>query len=98
MKPRPEILVEILVRRNVAAALLQAKLHLNLAAFADGGDVNVLVQDLDIAIGFDHAAGDNTRLIGAQIDHLRRIAGELEGICFRLRMMSVASSTTPGID
>src|SRR5208282_4352064 len=76
---QPEVLVEVLVRRNVAAPLLQAKLHLDLAALADGTDVDVFVQHLDVAIGLDHATGNHPRLIGAQVDHLRRVPGKLEG-------------------
>ena len=55
MNPRPEILVEILVGGNVAAAALQAHFHVELAAFADGRDVDVFVEHLHIGIGFDHA-------------------------------------------
>ncbi len=73
-----KIFVKILVCRNVATPLLQAKLHFNLPAFADGRNVNILIQDLNIAVSFDHSAGDNTRLISAQIDHLRRVPGKLE--------------------
>ena len=56
MKPSAEIGVEVLVGRDVAAAALQAHLHVELAAFGDGGDVDVLVEDLHVAVGFDHAA------------------------------------------
>ena len=73
-----EIFVEILVGGNVAAAALQAHFHVELAAFADGRDVDVFVENFDVAIGFDHAGGDDARLIGAQIDRLRRIAAQLE--------------------
>ena len=73
-----EILVEILVGGSVAAAALQAHFHVELAAFADGGDVDVFVENFDVAVGFDHAAGDHAGLIRAQVDRFRRIAGELE--------------------
>ena len=73
-----EILVEVLVGGNVAAAALQAHFHVELAAFADRRDVNVFVQHFDVAIGFDHAAGDHAGLIGAQVNRLRRIARKLE--------------------
>src|SRR5260221_10963637 len=44
--------------------LFRSHLDVQLAAFADGGDVNVLVQHLDVGIGLHHAAGDrkSTRL------------------------------------
>src|SRR4029077_11949811 len=67
-KSDAKIFVVILVGGNIATAALQAHLHVELAAFADGRDVNVFVEHLDIRIGFDHAGGDHTRLIGAQVD------------------------------
>ena len=51
----------------------------SLAAFADGRDVNVLVEHLDVGVGLDHAGGDHARLIGAQINRLGRIAVQAEG-------------------
>src|SRR5580658_4416966 len=74
-----EIFVEILVGRDVSAAALEAHFHVELAAFADGGNVDVFIQNLDIRICFDHARCDHTRLIGAQIDGFGRVAAELEG-------------------
>ena len=41
-------------------------------------DVDVLVQNLDVAIGFDHAGGDDAGLVGAQIQRLGAVAVELE--------------------
>ncbi len=79
-----EILVEILVGGNVAAATLQAHFHIELAAFADRRDVDVFIENLDVAIGFDHAAGDHARLIGAQINRFRRVARELERNLFQV--------------
>jgi hypothetical protein len=73
-----EVFVEILVGGSVAAAALEAHFHVELAAFADGRDVDVFIQNLDISIGFDHAAGDHARLIGAQVNRLGRVARELE--------------------
>src|SRR6202012_3066498 len=55
-----EIAVEVLVGRDVATAALEAHLHVDLATFADGADVDVLVEDLNVAISFDHAGGDDT--------------------------------------
>ena len=43
------------------------------------GDVDVLVQDLHVAVGFDHAGGDDAGLVGAQIERLGTVARELEG-------------------
>ncbi len=74
-----QIGVEILVGGDVAAATLQAHFHLEPAAFRDGGDVNVLVENLDVAVGFDHAGRNDARLVGAQIKRLGTVARELEG-------------------
>ena len=79
MKPMPRSLVEVLVGRDVAAAALQAHFHVQLAAFAHGRDVDFLVQDLHVAVGFDHARGDDTGLVRAQVNRLRAFAVQLEG-------------------
>ena len=74
-----EIGVEVLVGGDVAAAALQAHFHVELAAFRDGGDVDALVENLDVAIGFNHAGGHDAGLVGAQVERLGAVAGELEG-------------------
>ncbi len=73
-----EILVKILVGGNIAASALQTHFHVEPSAFADGRDVNVFVENFDVAIGFDHAGSDNARLIGAQINRLGSVAAQLE--------------------
>ena len=73
-----QILVEVLVGGNIAAAALQTHFHVELAAFADGGDVDVLVENFDVAVGFDHAGGNDAGLISAQINRFRRVARKLE--------------------
>ena len=78
MKPMPRSSSKFLSADDVAAAALQAHFHIELAAFADGGDVDVLVEHFDIGVGLDHAGGDHARLIGAQVDCLGRVARELE--------------------
>ena len=40
----------------------------------DSGDVHVLVQDLHVAVGFNHAAGHDAGLVGAQIKRLGAFA------------------------
>ena len=74
-----QVFVEVLVGGNVAAAALEAHFHVELAAFADGGDVDVLIENFDIGVGFDHAGGHYAGLIGAQVDGLGRVAAQLEG-------------------
>src|SRR6185437_11104118 len=83
-EPDAEVLIEILVGGNVAAAALQAHFHVEPSAFADGRDVNVFVEDFDIGVGFDHARGDNAGLVRAQVNRLRSIAAELERNLFQV--------------
>ncbi len=78
-KANAQVGVEVLVGGDIAAASLEAHLHIQLAAFGKRGDVDVLVQDFDVAVGFNHAGGNHTGLIGTQIQCLRPLAGELEG-------------------
>src|SRR5262249_2786028 len=73
-----QVLVEILVGGNVAAPTLQAHLHLQLSTFRNGGDVDVLVQYLNVAIGLDHARSDDSGLSGLEVDGFWSIAIELE--------------------
>ncbi len=51
-----QVLVVIAVGGDVAAPGLEPHLDRELAALADGGDVHVAVEHLDIGIGFDLAA------------------------------------------
>src|ERR1039458_4453669 len=58
---------------------LEAHLHVDLSAFADGADVDLLVEDLNIAVGLDHAGGDNAGRVGAEVEGLGAVACKLEG-------------------
>src|ERR1035437_7987762 len=78
-KANAQIGVEVLVGGDIAASALEAHLHVQLAAFGNGGNIDVLVQDLDVAVSLDHAGGDHAGLVGAQIERLRTLARELEG-------------------
>ena len=51
-----QILVEVPVRADIAAAGLQPHLDVELAALADRGDVHVAVEHFDVGIGLDLAA------------------------------------------
>ena len=73
-----QILIEVLVGSDVTPAALEAHFHIELAAFADGCNVDIFIQYLDVAVGFDHARGDDTGLIGAQVNRFRCIACELK--------------------
>src|SRR5439155_20713977 len=74
-----EIIFEILVGGDIAAAALEAHFHIDLAAFADGGDVHIFVEDLNVGISLDHAGGDDAGLAGAQVQRLGALAVQLEG-------------------
>src|SRR5260370_31997052 len=78
-KAEAQVLIKVLVGGNVAATALQAHLHVQLTAFRHPGDVNILVQDLDVAIRLDHAGSDVAGLIGLEIDGFLAVAVELKG-------------------
>ena len=56
-----QIFVEVAVGGDVAAAVLDAHFHLELAAFADGGDVNILIEHGEIGVFLDHRGSDRRR-------------------------------------
>src|SRR5580698_8641707 len=78
-KAEAQIAVEVLISRDIATTALQAHLHVNLAAFRDSADVDVLVENLDVAISFDHAGGNDTSLICTKVQSLGAFACKLEG-------------------
>src|ERR1700679_297852 len=78
-KAKSKIRVKVLVSGYITTATLQAHFHLELAALGDSGNVNVLVENLNVAVGFNHARGDDAGLIGAQIERLRTFARQLKG-------------------
>jgi hypothetical protein len=73
-----EVLVEVLVGRDVAAAALEAELHVDLAALGHGGDVRLRFEDLDVGVRLDVLGADDARLLDAQIQRLRMIDVQLE--------------------
>src|SRR5262249_17970339 len=77
-EPQAQVFIKDLVGGNISAPALQAHLHVQLAAFGNRGDINVLIQDFDIAISFNHAGGDNARLLGLEIDGFRTVSVQLE--------------------
>ena len=80
----PKVGVEVLVSGDVSAPTLQAHLHVDLAPVADGADVHVLVEYLDVAVGLDHAGGDDAGRIGAQVERLGAFARQFEGDLFQV--------------
>ena len=65
-----EVLVEVLVGGHVAAAALDAQLHVELAALGDGRDVRIRLEDLDVLIDLDVARAHFAGLVDAQIQRL----------------------------
>src|ERR1039457_6842569 len=78
-KAQAQVGIEVLVGGDVPAAALEAHLHVDLSAFADGADVDLLVEDLNVAVGLDHAGGDNAGRVGAEVEGLGAVACKLEG-------------------
>src|SRR5215831_14351848 len=73
-----QVFVEVLVSSHVATSALEPHLHVELAALTDGRDVDVLIQYLYVAIRLNHARSHDPGGVGAQVDGLRRIPGQLE--------------------
>ena len=73
-----EVLVEVLVGRDVAAAALHAHLHVELAALGDGGDVRVRLEDLDVAVGLDVARPHFAGLVDADRQRLGVVDVQLQ--------------------
>ena len=94
-----QVLVEVALGGDVAAPALEAHLDGERAALADGRDVDVGVENLDVGVGLDVGRGDLARAVAWwMVRVLASVPWSLNGICFRLRMTSVASSTTPRIE
>ncbi len=74
-----EILVEVLVGRDVAAAALDPHLHHQFAAVGDRRDVGIRLENFDIRVGLDVTRPHFTRLGDVQIQRLHRIAVHLQG-------------------
>src|SRR5262245_25903754 len=72
-----KILIEVPVRRDVSAAILDTHFDKKLATLADCSDVNILVEDLDIRIGFDVSGSVDARLGTLQVDRFAFLAVEL---------------------
>ena len=61
-----KIFVKVAVGADVAAAVLDAHFHLELAAFVDGGDVNGLVENGEIGVFFNHGGSDDAGIFDVQ--------------------------------
>src|SRR5450432_2041421 len=74
-----QVFVVVAVGGDVSAAVLHAHFDLQAAAFADGGDVDALVEDGEIGVFFDLRGRDRTGMLEAQINGLRQVGVELDG-------------------
>src|SRR5712692_4914909 len=62
-----QIFVVVAVGGDVTAAVLDAHFDLQLAAFADGGDVHALVEDGEVRVFLDLRGGDRTGLLDVDV-------------------------------
>src|SRR2546430_7703892 len=74
-----QIFVVVAVGSHIAAAVLGAHFDLKLAAFADRGDVNALVEDGEVRVFLDLRRGDRTSLFDVDVNRLRQVRVELDG-------------------
>src|SRR5262245_12118381 len=73
-----EVLVEVLVGRDVAASALHPQLHVELAAVGDGRDVRFGLENLDILVDLDVLRAHDPRLVYTQIQRLGVVHVELQ--------------------
>src|SRR6266436_4633633 len=74
-----QIFVIVAVGSHIAAAVLGAHLDLELAAFADRGDVHALVEHGEVRVFLDLRRGHWTGLLDVDVDRLRQVGVELDG-------------------
>ena len=74
-----EVLVEVLLGGNIAAALLDPQLHVQRAAVGHRRDVGVGVENLHRGVGFEMRRLDLARLVGPQVQRLRLVGVQLDG-------------------
>src|SRR5579859_3683405 len=73
-----QVFVVVAVGSDVAAAILDAHFDLQLAAFADRGDVHALVEYREIGVLFDLRGGHRTGLLDVDVNRFRQIGVELD--------------------
>ena len=73
-----EVLVEVLVGRDIAAPALDPQLHVQLAALGDGRNVCIRLEDFDVGVGLDVARPHFAGLVDAEVQRLGvvDVAGE----------------------
>ena len=85
------------VGRQVAAAPLDGEVDGQAALGVERGDVEVGVEDLDLARHLDVAGGDVGRAADVEAHVTGSSESEVSTMSLRLRMMSVTSSVTPAM-
>src|SRR5882762_9829063 len=76
--PDRQIFVVVAVRGHVAAAVLGAHLDLQLAAFANRGDVYALIEHREVRILFDLRRCHRTGILHVDVNRLRQIGVQLD--------------------
>ena len=67
----------VFLSRNIAAALVEDNLHIQLSALAQGGDVQFRIENLHLRIGLDRTTGHLAGTLRFDIDRLRLVAVQL---------------------
>ena len=79
-----KIFIVIAIGRDIAAAALDAHFDVQLAAFADGCDVQISVEHFDVVVGLDLAAHDFARSLDIQTRDAHAFADHLERNLFQV--------------
>src|SRR5438876_12320756 len=77
--PDGQIFIIVAVGGHVATADLGAHLDLELAAFADRGDVYALIEHGEVRVFLDLRRGDRTGLLDVDVNRLWQVGIELDG-------------------
>jgi len=83
---------------RVAAAGVDGELHRDLAVLGQRADAVSRVEARDAVDERDVARGDDALALLVEPDGVDLVGLDLDSVSFKLRMMSVTSSTTPGSD
>src|SRR5258708_4166233 len=79
-----QIFVVVAVCGDVTAAVLDAHLDLQLATFADGGDVHALIEDGEVRVFLDLRGSNRPGLLDVDENRLRQVGVELDGHLFQV--------------
>ena len=79
-----QVFIEIPVGRNIAAAVLHAHFDLKRTAFANGTDVDGLVENLDIGIMLNVAGGVYAWMSSLEVNRLPSLAVQFQRDLFQI--------------